>query len=714
MEREEIGKGDGLRMKKSLKLKLMISFIALILLTSLALGTGFLFTVSKVIEEQFYTGIEKELVQIDQNIHTMFKSIKENTAFLADEEIVKQTNSSILPLFKIDAKQTPKKFSNKIEGLESSIYKQLEKYVSTHPDVAYVYIGTKWGGYIQWPDGLVVNDYDPRKRGWYQDAIKKPDETIISAPYMAEDETRSIIISTSHSIKDEKGEIVGVLGVDVNLGKLSEIFSELTVGTNGYAFMYTKDGTIIAHPDHKLNFFNLHTLNTTDEVVDEETGEQIKYKISDYQKFFKEEPTTFKTTINQKTYLISTYNTTMQDWKIAAVIDENEILASLKKSAQYFIFITISILAIGVILSYSLSRGLIKPLVEIKEFARKLKEYDFSAQLKINRKDEFGETALALNDATINVKKLIMQIITSVEHLRTNSEILHSTTQELSARMIAINDSVETITKGNLDLSATTEEVSASTQAINHTTEVLFAKSEEAEQTISTIKKRALNVKEKANSMLLETNHMYDTHQVNITNAIKQGKVVEQIKDMALAIASIASQTNLLALNAAIEAARAGEYGKGFAVVAEEIRTLAEQSSESVSHIQQLVIHIQDAFNQLSQSGGNILLFMNDTIKPDYKFLNKIGEQYETDALFIDEISTNIHLQAKQMKEIFEELHHATGIVTDTAEQTAVNSEVILSSVKETTEGIENIAQSMESQSLLADELTEIVNQFKI
>ena len=62
---------------------------------------------------------------------------------------------------------------------------------------------------------------------------------------------------------------------------------------------------------------------------------------------------------------------------------------------------------------------------------------------------------------------------------------------------------------------------------------------------------------------------------------------------MADTIGSIAEQTNLLALNAAIEAARAGEQGKGFAVVAEEVRKLAEQSSQAVLSIQDTIVKVQ-------------------------------------------------------------------------------------------------------------------------
>src|SRR5471030_2663449 len=138
------------------------------------------------------------MAQIDNSVSNMFKQIKANDKFLANLADITKADQSISALFNIPDIEIHKKYSKQIPGLESTIYKSFETYGTTHPETTYVYLGTKWGGYIQWPDGLSTNKFDPRERSWYGLALDNPDEVSISAPYTsAIDNSKNVIISAS-------------------------------------------------------------------------------------------------------------------------------------------------------------------------------------------------------------------------------------------------------------------------------------------------------------------------------------------------------------------------------------------------------------------------------------------------------------------------------------------------------------------------------------
>lgn len=391
--------------------------------------------------------------------------------------------------------------------------------------------------------------------------------------------------------------------------------------------------------------------------------------------------------------------------------DNNSIF---KKSIYIAVSITILGLVIAVTLGVIISTYLSKNIKKILIFGQALGNGDLTQIININSKDELGNLAYALNQASLKIKNLISQIINSANNMNATSEELSATTQSVSLMMKAVNESTEQIAKGAQDLSATTEEVSASTQEIGATANELSEKADNSSSSIEEIKERAFNIKEKATSNIKEGMKIYEQKRSDTIKAVEEGKVVGEVKLMADSIGEIADQINLLSLNAAIEAARAGEQGKGFAVVAEEVRKLAEQSSQAVSNIRNMVEQVQAAFGNLSQNGYDVLEYIDKIVNPSYKLLMDTGVQYDKDAEFVNDITREIAVSSKQMNEVVEQVNIAVQNVSATAEESAASSEEILNSINEITNSINGVAKSAQNQSQLAQKLNEMVSLFKI
>ena len=355
-----------------------------------------------------------------------------------------------------------------------------------------------------------------------------------------------------------------------------------------------------------------------------------------------------------------------------------------------------------------------KRITRVVNFANGLADGNLTEEIAISNYDELGYMSRALNIAVGNMKKLIMQLTNDMEDMRESNESLTLTMEEMSATMININEATQGISNTSLELSSATQEVSSYTMLIDKLTEELNHKAKERELDSNEIMNRAIMIKENAESSSNKTINLYNEKENKIKKAIEDIEIVKEIDNMAEAIGQIANQTNLLSLNASIEAASAGEAGKGFSVVAEEIRKLAEQSGQTAKEIKNNIVQVRSVIENFISNTNDILMFMNNQVKPDYEKIKLMGNQYEQDAETVNQMSKEISISASEIAKNVSNVNNSIIDISSKSQQSASAVEEIFASINETTSSVDQISNQAKDNSEMAERLIEMAHKFKI
>ena len=362
-----------------------------------------------------------------------------------------------------------------------------------------------------------------------------------------------------------------------------------------------------------------------------------------------------------------------------------EALSAKSSATKWLITIALFTMASTIIIGTIIARSIVRPLQNAVSIARSVADGDLTQSVEVTGRDEISELMAALKSMSHNLNILIKQTLQSSAEVGSAASELATSAAQISIGSQQQNDAASS-------MAAAVEEMTVSVSHISSRADDAAAESTES----SRLAKENGRVIE---DMVNEMNRIATSVNASETSITELSLQSEQISGVVKVIKEVAEQTNLLALNAAIEAARAGEQGRGFAVVADEVRKLAERTSQSTIEISAIIEKIRSGVQAATHSmheGAGI-------VKTGVEKAKQAGSA-------ITQIITGSHKVLDSIKDISAAMQEQSSASTEIAR----NVEHIAQMADENNAAIEETSRTANHLASLASDLKSAMGRFRV
>jgi sigma-B regulation protein RsbU (phosphoserine phosphatase) len=232
--------------------------------------------------------------------------------------------------------------------------------------------------------------YDPRVEPWYVKAKKNKELSWTDVYLLFSDKKPGI--TASYPIIDGSGKFIGVAGLEIELAVLSKFLKSLKVRKNGIAFIVDKKNQLIAYPDIQQTVVregDTFRPARVDELKSDWIRESFRLRKQDDMQGSRDKFYSEVNGINYITSFTSFPESFGMDWEIVLIIPEDDFIGSIKKANWQAVLISLCFLTIAIILVWVLSRGISRPIVNLTEEIKNIKDFP----LALSSEDETAEVA---------------------------------------------------------------------------------------------------------------------------------------------------------------------------------------------------------------------------------------------------------------------------------------------------------------------------------